>query len=151
MSERGFDLNVIRYQTDILAILPKCSALMRWIQPVTGEAGEKKLTLSPFQTVALILVNRSGENEIAIGVKAMSELVPLIAQVALDRELLAPFHLAATAKLRLKARFAQIADVPRHARNTQAIGGRILQRVVPTQKLWIPQNRLPPDFVEGDL
>lgn len=151
MSERGFDFNVIRYETDILAILPKCSALMGGIQPVAGEAGEKKLTLSPFQTVALILVNRSSENEIAIGVKAMSELVPLVAQVALDRELLAPFHLATTTKLRFKARFAQIADVPRHARNTQAIGGRILRRVIPTQKLWIPQDRLPPHFIEGYL
>ena len=102
------------------------------------------------------VVERARDVEVRVGVEAVGEAQPLVAQVALDlevgreRERVVVDVLQAAAELLLHRLVAEVGDVADHARDAEALGRRLAAVVVAAAPVGVGHDRLAADLVEGD-
>ena len=139
--------------------------LLRREEPVAREAEDEPLAAAAREAGAELrrrgaeveAVHRHRERVVAVGVKALDELVPLVGKVGADGKLFLEIggHLTgaegAAAKLPLHRLRREVGDVAEHASKGEADAGpRALVVVPPFVEVRIAQDRVAADDIEGE-
>ena len=138
--------------------------LVRRVQPVAAERQHQEarrhvaegLHQAPVPAREVEVVEGAGDVEVGVGVEAVGERQPLVAQVALDLEVgregerVVVDVAQAAAELLLHGLVAQVGDVADHARHAEALGRRLAAVVVAAVPVGVGHDRLAADLVEGD-
>ena len=139
----------------------------RWKKPVRRKGDHAKTRRRILESVGeypviirreIEIVHRARQVEVGIGVEALDETDPLVAQIALDLKIGIEGERRIIPVLKPAAEFAvqgcigEIGDVIAHARDREAPPRiRALGEIAPVPPFRVGHHRLAADLVEGDV